>query len=204
MSTKFVIKNEKGQYYGEVDNGSWTSWLDVDHYKIHLFDTEEEAQDFIDKSNFIKKTAEHPEIGKISSSYVEVSNSDPAVWRARHELEEQLLNVRGHKDSLVSLLKDNSLTHDMNAICGRVGRQLEAAGIQYTNAEAYEYSDLVHHRAYYDKEDKWLPHKMLQDNNLAFKARKLAGVIATLADTLALLDRYEEEASTYKKDIAEK
>jgi hypothetical protein len=52
MSTKFVIKNEKGQYYGEVDNGSWTSWLDVDYYKIPLFDTEEDAKDFIDKSTF--------------------------------------------------------------------------------------------------------------------------------------------------------
>ena len=193
MSTKFVIKNEKGQYYGEADNGSWTSWLDVDYYKIPLFDTEENAKDFIDKSTFIKKTSEHPEIGKISSSYVEVSN-----------LEEQLLNIRGHKDSLISLLKDNSLSHDMNAICGRVGRQLEAAGMHYTNAEAYEYSNLVHHRAYYDKEDKWLPNKMLQDNNLAFKARKLAGVIATLADTLALLDQYEEEANAYKKNIEKK
>ena len=125
MSTKFVIKNEKGQYYGKSDNGSWTSWLDVDYYKIPLFDTEEDAKDFIDKSIFIKKTAEHPKIGKISNSYVEVSNSDPDVWRARHELEEQLLNVRGHKDSLISLLKDDSLTHDMNAICGRVGRHLE-------------------------------------------------------------------------------
>lgn len=204
MSTKFVIKNEKGQYYGEADNGSWTSWLDVDYYKIPLFDTEENAKDFIDKSTFIKKTSEYPKIGKISSSYVEVSNSDPDVWRARHELEEQLLNVRGHKDSLTSLLKDGSLTHDMNAICGRVGRQLEAAGIHYTNAEAYEYSDLVHHRAYYDKEDKWLPDKMLQDNNLAFKARKLAGAIATLADTLALLDRYEEEVSESRKNKKDK
>ena len=71
--------------------------------------------------------------------------------------------------------------------------------MNFNNAEVYEYSDAVRKRTYRDKDCRWLPNKMLKDNNLAFKARRAAAFFATLADTLAFLDKYEEWAVEKKR-----
>lgn len=114
------------------------------------------------------------------------------INKKRKELEEKLLAVRGHKDAIMELLNDMDLNHDMNACCGFVGRKLDSYGYEFTNKEAYEYSDSVNARTYRDAKGMWRPDEQLKDDNLAFRARRIAGVFATLADTLALLDGYEE------------
>lgn len=114
------------------------------------------------------------------------------INKKRKELEEKLLAVRGHKDAIMELLNDMDLNHDMNACCGFVRRKLDSYDYEFTNKEAYEYSDGVNARTYRDAKGMWRPKEQLEDDNLAFKARRIAGVFATLADTLALLDNYEE------------
>jgi hypothetical protein len=204
MSTKFVIKNDMGYYYGRGEklDGKWATCLDVDFHNIPLFDSEEEAQDYISKTPFFKDTK--TTIGKVCKDYKEINSSDPAVYNFRHKLEEGILNTRGHYDSLVTLLNDKSLSHDMNASCGWALRNLEKEGLKFDTKEAYKYSNMVSANIHRDISGNLLPNKMRNEKNLACKARRLAAVIATLADTLALLDQYEEEANAYKKDIAKK
>jgi len=190
---KFVIKNESGEYY--CSDGDFPFRRDTSNSHIALFDDENQAKDYMkDHSNFFKdKECEIVEV-YVSRNFHE-KPKDFEVFQAKFNMQNRLLKVRGHYDAVTTLLNDSSLNHDVNAVSGRIFRELEMTGMNFTNAEVYEYSDAIGKRAYRDKDGNWLPDKMLNTNNLAFKARRVAGFFATMADTLALLDKYEEWAT---------
>ena len=208
---KFVLKrtdNEDGSYFGIVTDGGFkgsyrwrTELSDIKDGKILVFDSQKDAEVYI-KEKLVPPfyQDEKPEIVKIASvstvKYYE--QSDPEVFKWRNELQEKLLNVRGHKDAFMALLTDESLVHDMNACAGYIRRMVEGAGLECDD-ETFEYSDLAHNRCYKDKYDNWLPDKMLRDGNLAFKTRRVCAALATLADSLALLDKYMEKANAFRR-----
>ena len=208
---KFVLKrtdNEDGSYFGIVTDGDFKGsyrWLkelsDIKDGKILVFDSQKDAEVYI-KEKLVPPfyQDEKPEIVKIASvstvKYYE--QADPEIFKRRNELQEKLLNVRGHKDAFMALLTDESLVHDMNACAGYIRRMVEGAGLKCGD-ETFEYSDLVHNRCYYDNKGKWLPDKMLRNDSLAFKTRRVCGALATLADSLALLDKYAENANASRR-----
>lgn len=189
---KFVIKNERGEYYCSA--GDFSFRRDTSNSHIALFDDEKQAKDYMKEHPSFFKDKEC----KIVEVYVHrdfhEKPKDFEVSKAKFDLQQTLLKVRDHYDAVTTLLNDPSLNHDVNAASGRISRKLEMSGMNFTNAEVYEYSDTVGKRTYRDKDGQWLPDKMLNKDNLAFKARRVAKFFATMADTLALLDKYEEWA----------
>ena len=182
---KYVIKDKHNKYYGFHGFGSYLSEAD-------LFDDEKKPQELIEGRRDIFKDGPY-EIVKVSKEEIlRELPKYPEARKARNILEDKLLNVRNHYDSVLTFLGDPSLIHDMNAAAGRIARECEAAGMKYESKDAFEYSETVCSRVCRDKNGNWLPDKMLQDNNLAQKARKAATFFATMADALALLDKYEE------------
>ena len=129
--------------------------------------------------------------------YYEVKNPD--VTKARMELENKLLSVRNHKDAILALLGDDSLVHDMNATSGFVARNIEAAGLEYSSKEAFEYSAAVSEMCYKDKDGKYRSNGENNHNRLSFRARRTATFFATMADVLLLLEKYEEKANKARK-----
>ena len=182
---KFTIKDKHNNYYGFTGFDSYLS-------KADHFDNETEPAELIKNRPDIFDDGPY-EIVKVSKE--EIFRELPKYLEARktrNALEDKLLNVRNHYDSVLTLLGDPSLMHDMNAAAGRIVRECEAAGMKCENKDAFEFSVAVSSRVYRDKNGDWLPEKMLQDNNLAKKAREVATFFATMADALALLDKYEE------------
>ncbi len=189
---KFVIKNERSEYY--CSSGDFSFRRDTSNSNIELFDDEKQAKDYMKEhpSFFNDKECEIVEVD-VHRDFHE-KPKDFEVSQAKFNTQNRLLKVRDHYDAVTTLLNDQSLNHDINAISGRIGRELEIAGMNFTNAEVYEYSDAVGKRSFRDKDGNWLPDKMLADDNLAFKARRAAEFFSTMADTLALLDKYEDWA----------
>lgn len=182
---KYVIKDKHNKYYGFHGFGSYLS-------KADHFDDEVKPQELIEGRPDIFKDGPY-EIIKVSKeeTFRELPKY-PEARKARNILEDRLLNVRNHYDSVLTLLGDPSLTHDMNAAAGRIARECEAAGMKFDNKDVFEFSETVSNRVHKDKNGNWLPDKMLKDDNLAKKARRVANFFATMADALALLDKYEE------------
>ena len=182
---KFAIKDKYNKYYGFHGFGTYLSDAD-------LYDDEKKPQELVEGRPDIFNDGPY-EIVKISKeeTFKELPKY-PEAHKSRRVLEDKLLNVRNHYDAFVTLLCDQSLNHDINAMAGRIARECEATGMEFKNADAFEYSDKVGKRTYRDANGEWLPHKMLEDSNLAFRARRVAEAFATIADALALLDKYEE------------
>ena len=88
----------------------------------------------------------------------------------------------------------------MNACAGLIGRQLEKYGLQWTSKEVFEFSNLVSNRVYHDADGKLRSSRDLNDRNLSMKARKVSSAFATLADALLLLEKYEDEIMTSRRD----
>ena len=191
--TKFVIKNEKEEYYGFAAFHSYMK--DTSNNNIEFFDDEKQAQGAIEEySSFFKdKKCEIVKVD-VCKNFYEIPR-DAEVSETKFNLQEALLQANNHYDAVKILLNDPSLNHDINSMSGRICRELERIGMAFTNTEVYEYSDAVGERAYRDKDGRWLPDKMLNKDNLAFKARKAAEFFATMADTLSLLDKYEDWAT---------
>jgi len=189
---KFVLKNEDGEYYCSDGNFSFRSDTSNDH--IALFDDEKQAQDYMKEHPSFFKDEECKIVEVCVERKFYEKSKDPEVSQAKFNMQQTLLKVRNHYDAVTTILNDPSLNHDVNAISGKICRELERVGMNFTNAEVFEYSDAVGKRTYRDKDGRWLPDKMLKDNNLAFKARRAAEFFATMADTLAFLDKYEEWA----------
>lgn len=195
--TKFVVKDENGRYYGSHSFHSYIK--DALNSDIEFFDDENHAKDCIkEHSSFFKdKECEVLKVNVCKNFYE--APRDTEISQAKFNTQNLLLKVRDHYDAVTTLLNDPSLNHDINAISGRICRELVLAGMNFTNAEVYEYSDAIGKRAYRDKDDNWLPNKMLNSDNLAFKARRAAAFFATMTDTLALLDKYEDWAVGVKQ-----
>lgn len=202
----FVLKNKNGEYFGHYisstkknKTGRWVESLDIDFYNIPTFATTEEADEYISKTLFFAHEPK-PEIVKISEvkKYYEIK--DPDIFRARQSLEENLLTVRGHKDSILALLNDPSLNHDINAAAGYVSRKLEAAGLEHNVKEAFSYSNTVSNLCYRDKDGNFRTNGENNSERLSFKARRAATFFATMADALLLLDKYEDLANKARKE----
>ena len=88
-----------------------------------------------------------------------------------------------------------SLNHDTNACVGTISRKIEAAGLNFTNKEAFEYSDIIGDMTYRDKDGKWRPTSENRDELLSFKTRRVAEAFATMADCFALIEKYSNKAN---------
>ena len=193
----FVLKNNDGMYFGRYTSsttknktGRWVEHLDIEFYNIPTFATIEEAEEHESK----------PEIVEISEvkKYYEIE--DPAIFRFRQDLEGRLLSVRGHKDSVLALLNDPSLNHDINAASGYVSRRLEEVGLEHNIKEAFSYSNIISSLCYKDKDGNFRTNGENNSERLSFKARRAATFFATMADALLLLDKYEEKANKARKE----
>lgn len=189
---KFVIKNESEEFY--CSSGDFSFRRDTSNSNIELFDDEKQAQDYMKEHSSLFKDEDCEIVEVYVHRKFYEKSKDPEVSQAKLKMQETLLKVCDHYDAITTILNEPSLNHDVNAVSGRICRTLEQAGMNFTNAEVYEYSDAVGKRTYRDKDGHWLPHKMLNADNLAFKARRAAEFFATMADTLAFLDKYEEWA----------
>lgn len=211
MADNFIIRSKDGRYLSSNENDRHSSserydwnrsyWkIDLDKTAI-LFHSTEDAKSFIEKypKNFENQEYEIiPATVHYETKIYEKIDND--VWQAKTELENQLLNVRNHKDSILALLNDGSLVHDMNACAGYIGRQLEKCGLQWTSEEAFEFSNLVSNRVYRDADGKLRSSRELNDKNLSMKARKVASAFATLADALLLLEKYEDKCMSNRRN----
>ena len=202
----FVLKNEDSKYFGHYTisttknkTGRWVESLDIEFYDIPIFTTTEEAEEYIAKTLFFKNKPK-PEIVEISEVKKYYEKRDPAIFRARQNLEEKLLSVRGHKDSILALLNDPSLNHDINAAAGYVARRLEEAGLEYNSKDAFSYSNTVSSLCYRDKDGNFRTNGENNSERLSFKARRAATFFATMADALLLLDKYEDLANKARKE----
>lgn len=194
--SKFVIKNKKEEYYSR---GDYSFRGDTSNSNIELFDDEKQAQDYMKEHSTFFKDKEYEIVEVYVNRNFHEKPKDAEIAKAKFNMQETLLKVCNHYDAVTTILNEPSLNHDVNAISGKICRELEKIGMNFNNAEVYEYSDAVRKRTYRDKDCRWLPNKMLKDNNLAFKARRAAAFFATLADTLAFLDKYEEWAVEKKR-----
>ncbi len=211
MADNFVIRSKDGKYLSSYENdkhsGSenydWNNsfWkIDLDESAI-LFHDAEDVKDFIKKYPKIFENQEYEIIPATVHNETKIYEKiDNDVWKFETELENTLLNVRNHKDSFLALLNDGSLTHDMNACAGYIGRLLEKAGLKWTSKEAFEFSNLVNNRVYCDADGKWRNSRELNDKNLSMKARKVASAFATLADAFLLLEKYEDEIMSNRRN----
>ena len=201
----FILKNKNNEYFARHTNsengnktGYWTEYLDVKYYNMPTFETEKEAEEYIAKTPFFEHEPK-PDIIEVKQveKYYEVKNPD--VTRACMELEDKLLSVRNHKDAVSVLLSDDSLVHDMNAASGYVARKIEAAGLSYSNKEAFGYSDTISKMCYRNEDGNFRPNGENNHNRLSFRARRAATFFATMADALLLLEKYEEKANKARK-----
>lgn len=199
---KFVIKNEREEYYCSDGYASFRE--DTSNSYIELFDDEKQAKDYMKEHSNLFKDGEYEVVEVYVSRKFYEKSKDSEVSQAKFDLQNKLLKVCDHYDAITTLLYEPSLNHEVNAVSGSIGRKLEMSGMNFTNAEVYEYSDTVGKRTYRDKDGQWLPDKMLKADNLAFKARRVAEFFATMADTLALLDKYEEWATEKRRKNKEK
>lgn len=212
MADSFIIRSKDRRYLSSYENAKHSGSESYDwnnsFWKINLdksailFNDAEDAKDFIKKYPKIFENQEYEIIPAIVHYETKIiyEKIDNDVYQAKSELENQLLNVRNHKDSILVLLNDESLVHDMNACAGYIGRQLEKCGLQWTSKEAFEFSNLVSNRVYRDADGKLRSSRELNDRNLSMKARKVSSAFATLADALLLLEKYEDEIMTSRRN----
>lgn len=194
----FILKNKKdGTYYGKTEYSyKWVKDLESD--MIKTFETKKDAEDYIHNTLVEPFYSEDkPIITEIKTvtTVKRYETIDPEVFQACTAFNESIFNIRGHKDAISTLLNDMSLVHDTNACVGSVSRKIEAAGLDFTNKEVFEYSDIVGNMTYRDKDGKWRPASENRDELLSFKARRVAEAFATMADCFALIEKYGDKAN---------
>lgn len=194
----FVLKNKKeGTYFGKTTYSyKWVRDLNSD--LIKTFETKKEAEEYV-HNTLVEPyyTEDAPIITEIKTitTVKRYETTDPKVFQACVALNESIFNIRGHKDAITTLLNDMSLNHDTNACVGSVSRKIEAAGLDFTNKEAFEYSDIVGSLTYKNKDGIWRPASENRDELLSFKARRVAEAFATMADGFALIEKYSDKAN---------
>lgn len=125
---------------------------------------------------------------KPKSSFDEIlSEKEKTVNRATNEQVEYFTNFRGHKDSILALLADPSLNHDMNAMIGKWRRSNE----QIKNFEecfTLDFSDKVSDATYHDPNCEYI-----SKYKLAYKARMASIYFAKLADVFLTIEKHNEK-----------
>lgn len=139
------------------------------------------------KKKFMNEDLEVVEV-KPKPSFDEIlSEKEKTVNKATNEQVEYFTNFRGHKDSILALLADPSLNHDMNKMIGTWRRSNE----QIKNFEEcfnLDFSDKVSDATYHDPNvDGILKYK------LAYKARSVAMYFAKLADVFLTIEKHNEK-----------
>ena len=199
----FVLKNkEEGTYFGITSYGNFKGspkWVkDINDDTIKTFETKKDAEDYI-HNTLVEPyyTGDEPIITeiKIVTTVKRYETVDSKVFQKCAAFNESLFNIRGHKDAITALLNDMSLNHDTNACVGAISRKIESAGLEFTNKEAFGYSDIVGDLTYKDKDGKWRPTSENRDELLSFKARRVAEAFATMADCFALIEKYNDKAN---------
>ena len=197
----FILKSkEEGIYFGKTEYSY--IWLnDLNDDRIKTFETKKDAEDYIHTTLIAPYyTEDEPIIVEIKTitTVKRYEIIDPKVFQARTAFNESIFNIRGHKDAITALLNDTSLNHDTNACVGSISRKIEAAGLDFTNKEVFEYSDIVGNMTYRDKDGKMRPISENRDELLSFKARRVAEAFATMADCFALIEKYSNKANEKK------
>ena len=205
----FVLKNKKdGTYFGIINYGSFKDsykWVkDLKDDIIKIFETRENAEEYI-HNTLIEPfyTEDEPAIVEIKTltTVKRYEVGDPKVFQACVALNESIFNIRGHKDAITALLNDMSLNHDTNACVGSVSRKIEATGLDFSNKDAFEYSDIVGKLTYKNKDGIWRPDSENRDELLSFKARRVAEAFATMADGFALIEKYSDKANENMRNL---
>lgn len=201
----FVLKNKKdGTYFGSSFKDSYRWVKDLGDDIIKTFETKKDAEEYIHDTLIAPfYTEDEPIIIEIKTvtTVKRYEAIDPDVFHACEALNESIFNIRGHKDTIKALLNDMSLVHDTNACVGRISRKIEASGLDFTNKEVFEYSDIVGNMTYRDKNGKWRPTSENRDELLSFRARRVAAAFATMADCFALIEKYSDKANENKQNL---
>ena len=205
---KFIIKNEEGLYLRDSDSdftsAFWQNELDS---KVILFENKKAAKQYVKDHHRIFEKKDFDlvkEIGyEIIPAYERTETMiyekvDTDIYNTCKELENKLFNVRGHKDTFLSLINDDMLRHDMNAAAGYVSRKLDALGFENSYKKVFEFSNLVSKITYREEDGSWRPDSDLNSRLLSMKARNAACALATLADGLLLLEHYSDKANADK------
>jgi hypothetical protein len=202
----FVLKNKKdGTYFGIINFGSFKDsykWIkDLESDMVKTFETRENAEEYV-HNTLVEPfyTEDKPIITeiKVVTTVKRYEAVNPEVFQACETLKDYILNIRGHKDAITALLNDMSLNHDTNVCVGYISRKIEAAGLDFSNKETYEYSDIVGNMTYKNKDGIWRPASENRDELLSFKARRVAEAFATMADCFALIEKYSDKANENK------
>ena len=115
------------------------------------------------------------------------SEREKVIKKNTNDVVDAFTNFRGHKDSILALLTDPSLNHDMNALIGSWRRSNEKQ--QYFNdVFNLDFSDKVIEDAYYDPN---VDH--ISKYQLAYKARCAAMYFAKLADVFLAVEKHNEK-----------
>lgn len=191
----FVLKNRKeGTYFGKTKYSyEWVE--DLNNDIIKTFETKKDAEDYI-HNTLVEPyyTEDAPIIVEIKTvtTAKRYETIDSKVFQACMAFNESIFNIRGHKDAITALLNDMSLNHDTNACVGSIIRKIEAAGLDFNNKEAFEYSGIVGDMTCKDKDGKWRPASENRDELLSFRARRVAEAFATMADCFALIEKFSK------------
>ena len=139
------------------------------------------------KEKFKNNDLEAVEV-KPKSSFDEIlSEREKSVKKNTNEVVNAFTDFRGHKDSILALLADPSLNHDMNALIGSWRRNNEKQ--QYFNdVFNLDFSDKVIEEAYHDPN---VDH--ISKYQLAYKARCVAMYFAKLADVFLAVEKHNEK-----------
>lgn len=108
------------------------------------------------------------------------------------------LNLRNHHDSIVTLLADNSLNHDMAVAIDTFLKS--NSHISVDRDKAFKYCRDIEDRCYktLDGEDE-------NYHELSYKARRVANFFAKMADIFEVIDNfYDKQKSKEEKEEVEK
>ncbi len=182
---KIVIKDNDCYYSEERD----LFLYDKENATIFDVDSYLEGEQILNKlkEKFKNNDLEVVEV-KPKPSFDEIlSEKEKVVKKTTNEQVEYFTNFRGHKDSILALLTDPSLNHDMNAMIGKWRRSNERIE-NFEECFNLDFSDKVSDATYHDPNvDGILKYQ------LAYKARRVAMYFAKLADVFLTIEKHNEK-----------
>lgn len=182
---KIVIKEDDCYYNKEKDlflyNKENATIFDVDSYverdqllnklKEKFKDNNLKAVEVIPKNSFDEALSERERV----------------IQKTTAEHFEHFTNFRGHKDSILALLADPSLNHDMNAMIGSWRRANEKTE-NFEECFNLDFSDKVSNATYHDPNCEHI-----SKYKLAYKARMVSIYFAKLADVFLTIEKHDEK-----------
>lgn len=182
---KIVIKDNDCYYSKDSDRFSYGK----ENATIYNVDSYLEGEQILNKlkEKFKNKDLEVVEV-KPKPSFDEIlSEKEKVVKKTTNEQVEYFTNFRGHKDSILALLTDPSLNHDMNAMIGKWRRSNERIE-NFEECFNLDFSDKVSDATYHDSNLEFI-----SKYKLAYKARMVSIYFAKLADVFLTIERHNEK-----------